>query len=250
MDWRSVTTPWGCRDPNPSVSRPQWCVSRAHISARPIQQPRPAQGFKRRSLYQSRSVISWKAESLLSAAFIKRSNPQHGFHFACLRFAHSKCSHMAVNTLYSSLVKCTLWGPCYSSLTPLIHALNRSWELRVRLSFLTDNHYHVQSFVPWRGPIELHSWCKQVCGMYNPTEDPMLVIGKGSPWKGSSRFPLSIYEWSCTIANCKWNMLRVVLSKTLPSSSILLISFLINYNWVVLKISTCNALSKIKMSPV
>ena len=51
----------------------------------------------------------------------------------------------------------------------------------------------------------LHDWYNTGCGMFYPVcgmvhiKDPLLLIGKSSPYSSGSRFPLSISEWSFTI---------------------------------------------------
>ena len=56
----------------------------------------------------------------------------------------------------------------------------------------------------------LHDWCNKGCGMYYPVcgmthiKEPLLLIGKSSPC-GSSRFPLSLSEWSFTICLMPYN---------------------------------------------
>ena len=73
----------------------------------------------------------------------------------------------------------------------------------------------------------LHDWCNKGCGMYYPVcgmmhiKEPLLLIRKSSLC-GSSRFPLSLSEWSFTICltpyNRKFkNVLSVSLNKTFPS---------------------------------
>ena len=72
----------------------------------------------------------------------------------------------------------------------------------------------------------LHNWCNKGCGMCYPVygvvhiKEPLLLIGKSSLC-GSSRFPLSLSEWSLTIClmpyNRKQNVLSVSLKHFLPS---------------------------------
>ena len=56
----------------------------------------------------------------------------------------------------------------------------------------------------------LHDWCKKCRGMCYPVcgmvhiKDPLLLIKKSSPC-GSSRFPLSLSEWSFTICLMPYN---------------------------------------------
>ena len=56
----------------------------------------------------------------------------------------------------------------------------------------------------------LHDWCNKGRGMYYPVcgmmhiKEPLLLIGKSSPC-GSSRFPLSLSEWSFTICSTPYN---------------------------------------------
>ena len=58
--------------------------------------------------------------------------------------------------------------------------------------------------------------CYPVYGIVH-IKDPLLLIGKSSPCSGSSRFPLSLYEWFFTIYpmpyNCIWNVLSASLNK-------------------------------------
>ena len=56
----------------------------------------------------------------------------------------------------------------------------------------------------------LHDWCNKgrgmcypVCGMVH-IKEPLLLIGKSSPF-GSSRFPLSLSEWSFIICLTPYN---------------------------------------------
>ena len=49
----------------------------------------------------------------------------------------------------------------------------------------------------------LHDWCNLVCGMVH-IKEPLLLIGKSIPC-GSSRFPLSLSEWSFTICLTPYN---------------------------------------------
>ena len=52
----------------------------------------------------------------------------------------------------------------------------------------------------------LHDWCNKGCGMCYPVcgmvhiKEPLLLIGKSSQ-SGSSRFPLSLSEWSFTMSD-------------------------------------------------
>ena len=72
----------------------------------------------------------------------------------------------------------------------------------------------------------LYDWCNKGCMCYPVCvmmhiRELLLLIGKSSPY-GSSGFPLSLSEWSCTIYltpyNSKYkNVLSVLLNKTLPS---------------------------------
>ena len=64
----------------------------------------------------------------------------------------------------------------------------------------TAHHWDICSI----GPV-LHDWCNKgrgmcypVCGMVH-IKEPLLLIGKSSLCGGSSRFPLSLSEWSFTI---------------------------------------------------
>ena len=65
----------------------------------------------------------------------------------------------------------------------------------------------------------LHNWCNKGRGMWYPAcwmmhiKDPLLLIGKSSLC-GSSRFPLSLSEWSFTINK---KMLSASLNKIFPS---------------------------------
>ena len=51
----------------------------------------------------------------------------------------------------------------------------------------------------------LYDWCNKGSGMCYPIggimhiKEPLLLIGKSSSCGGSSRFPLSLSEWSFTI---------------------------------------------------
>ena len=59
----------------------------------------------------------------------------------------------------------------------------------------------------------LHNWCNKGCGMYYPVcgmmhiKEPLLLIGKSSLC-GSSRFHLSLSEWSFTICLTPYNLLK------------------------------------------
>ena len=59
-----------------------------------------------------------------------------------------------------------------------------------------------------------------VCGMVH-IKDHLLLIEKGNPWSGSSKFHLLLSEWSFTIypmlCNHKLKVLSVLFNKTLPS---------------------------------
>ena len=59
-----------------------------------------------------------------------------------------------------------------------------------------------------------------VCGMVY-IKDPLLLIGKGFPCSGGSKFPLLLYEWSFTICPTLYNriknVLSVLLNKIFPS---------------------------------
>ena len=69
----------------------------------------------------------------------------------------------------------------------------------------------------WGGPLSyllfqpvLHDWCNKGCGMCYPVcvmmhiKEPLLLIGKSSLC-GSSRFLLSLSEWSFTICVTPYN---------------------------------------------
>ena len=82
----------------------------------------------------------------------------------------------------------------------------------------------------------LHDWCNKdcsrcypVCGMVH-IKDPLLLKRKSSPCSGSTRFPLSLSEWSFIICHItiNKNVLSVSLNKTfLPS---FLLHKLLNHN--------------------
>ena len=46
-------------------------------------------------------------------------------------------------------------------------------------------------------------------------KEPLMLIGKSSPYSGSSGFPLSMYEWSFTICLTPYNHIKNVLSALL-----------------------------------
>ena len=52
-------------------------------------------------------------------------------------------------------------------------------------------------------------------------KNPLLLFGKNNPYRGSSRFLLSLSEWFFTIYlmlySCKLNVLDVLLNKTFPT---------------------------------
>ena len=56
----------------------------------------------------------------------------------------------------------------------------------------------------------LHFWCNKCCGMCYPVcrmvhiKEPLLLIAKSSPC-GSSRYTLSLSEWSITICSMPYN---------------------------------------------
>ena len=47
--------------------------------------------------------------------------------------------------------------------------------------------------------------CFPVCKMVH-IKEPLLLIGKNRPYSGSSRFPLSLSEWSFTIGLMPYNL--------------------------------------------
>ena len=57
----------------------------------------------------------------------------------------------------------------------------------------------------------LHDWCNKGCGMCSPVyemvhiKEILLIIRKRNPYSGSSRFPLSLSEWSFTICPTPYN---------------------------------------------
>ena len=65
--------------------------------------------------------------------------------------------------------------------------------------------FNIFSFQP-----VLHDWCKKGRDMCYPVrgmghiKEPLLLIGKSTPC-GSSRFPLSLSEWSFTICPTPYN---------------------------------------------
>ena len=73
----------------------------------------------------------------------------------------------------------------------------------------------------------LHDWYNKGCGLCRPVfgmvhiKDLLLLIGKCSLCSGSSRFPLSLYEWFFTICPTPYNRIKNVfsalLNKTIPS---------------------------------
>ena len=58
--------------------------------------------------------------------------------------------------------------------------------------------------------------CYPVCGMVR-IKEPFLLIGKSSPYSGSSGFPLSPFTVYPMPYNHKQNVLSVLLNKTFPS---------------------------------
>ena len=80
----------------------------------------------------------------------------------------------------------------------------RSWRNRLSdRSFMVDPLSYF-SFQPVSTTGETgHGMCHPVCGMVY-IKEPLLLIGKSSPC-GSSRFPLSLSEWSFTICLTPYN---------------------------------------------
>ena len=58
----------------------------------------------------------------------------------------------------------------------------------------------------------LHDWCNTGYGMCYPDcgivhiKEPLLLIGKSSPFSGGSGFPFSLSEWSFSICPTPYNL--------------------------------------------
>ena len=127
------------------------------------------------------------------------NNNNNNFHFKHIRLI--LCNYYFLFSLYKTSVGgnvvMQLGARCNSMVGAFAHGL-------LDRSFIVDplSYFSFQSV--------LHDWCNKGRGMHYPVcgmvhiKEPLLLIGKSSPC-GSSRFPLSLSEWSFTICLTPYN---------------------------------------------
>ena len=142
------------------------------------------------------------------------------------------------NGQYNIALSILAFIPSWSSCGMSIH----SWcDGSSDRPFMVDPLSHL-SFQP-----ALHDSCSKGCGMCYPAclvvhiKDPFLLIEKSSPCSGSSRFPLSLYEWSFNICLTPYDRIKKVLSASFNNNisflffllSIIVVSVIHQRQWYV-----------------